>query len=227
MNLKEIPQQLKLYILLFVVLLMTVFFLVVYTKDYFNYYYELYTYRQQLIERLTTQEVKKPQLQESDPYRGNPRSRIVIFEYGDFSCEGCKMMQPVLQQVIDFYGERNVFIVWKDLPTSVNTLSLSAHNAAHCAHDQNAFFEYKDLLFANQTSYSQSLFLELGRTLNLDMNVFEACVKNKDHELALLQKMREALEMGVTGTPTLFINNVEVASGFNIENIRSIIEKTQ
>lgn len=227
MTQQPIPQQLKLYILLGILILMSGYFLFVYTQPYVSRFIELYSYRQDLMERLSSKEVKKPILKETDPYRGNPRAKIVIFEYGDFSCEACKSLQPTLQQIIDFYGESNIFLVWKDMPVSPSPLNQQAHQAARCAHEQNAFFPYKQQLYSNQGLFSKELFIQLAKNLQLNTTTFEQCLESSASKNTVTQNFQEGLALGVDGTPTLFVNNVEMISGFTLENIRSIIEKTK
>jgi len=219
--------NLKLYILLGLILAVFIFFLIFYLKDYFNYYSELYKYRDRLVQSLTQSQVQKPVYKSTDPYKGNPQSKIVIFEYSDFSCEGCKALQATMQEVENFYGLKNIFLVWKDLPITVSPNNIRAHQAAHCAQDQESFWQYKDLLYQYQGVFGDSLFLELAKNLNLDQEVFQKCLDTQKYKDLVEGNFEEALGIGLDSAPTLFINNQEVRSGFNINNLRGIIESTK
>src|SRR5690606_30301618 len=147
---------------------------------------------------------------------------IVVFEYGDFSCEACKQLQKTLGELKRFYGAQNMMIVWKDLPITVAPNNLLAHQAAHCANDQQAFPSYKPLLYENQAVFSRDLFIALAQQLNLDVAVFTECLDSEKHKSTVTGNFNDALRIGLDATPTLFINNREVQSGFNFENLRNI-----
>lgn len=217
----------KLYILLGLILAVFIFFLIFYLKDYYKYYSDLYKYRDQLVQSLTQSQVEKPTFESTDPYKGNPRSTIVIFEYSDLSCESCKAMQSTMKEVEDFYGIKNIFLVWKDMPVTVNPNNIRAHQAARCAQDQKAFWEYKDLLYQNQGTFGDELFLELAKTLNLDGTAFKECLDSQKYKDLVESNFEKSLQLGLDSAPTLFINNREVQSGFNFNNLRSIIESTK
>ena len=219
--------NLKLYILLGIIVLLFVVFGIYFLKDYYSYYRELYAYRQRLVSALSSEQVIKPVYNVNDPYSGNPRSKIVIFEYSDFSCEACRALQPIIQEVEKFYGENNILIIWKDLPISISPNNFMAHESAHCAFEQNAFKQYKSLLFEQQGKFSKELFIALAESLNLDTAKFTECLESEKYKDTVQINFEEALRIGLDSTPSLFINNQEVQYGFNFSNLRSIIESTK
>jgi protein-disulfide isomerase len=224
---QKLSTNMKLYILLGISGLLFVVFFVAYVKDYVFYYQDLYSFRSRLIEQLQPENVQKPVLQRDDPVKGNPQAKIVIFEYGDFSCEGCFELQSVLTQLEQFYGSDNILLVWKDLPVTLAPNNIFAHEAAHCAYAQGSFFTYKKLLYETQASFDRALFLELARQLNLDGEAFARCIDQRSSQGKVQNNFTDALQLGLDSTPTLFINNVEVQSGFNFQNLRNIIESTK
>ncbi len=224
---KELTTNAKLYILLGITTLLVLVFFALYMKDYVNYYVDLYSFRERLVNSLTNDETEKPTYFPGDPYEGNPRARIVVFEYGDFSCEACRQLQGTLTELRRFYGAQNMMVVWKDLPITIAPNNLLAHQAAHCANDQNAFPAYKPLLYDNQAAFSKELFVQLAQQLNLDVAVFTECLDTEKHKSTVTGNFNDALRIGLDATPTLFINNREVQSGFNFENLRNIIEQTK
>lgn len=217
----------KLYFLLGLVALLLVGFLISFSKHYVNYYLSLYKYRQNLVERLTTKDIKKPEYNPGDIYTGNPNANIVIFEYSDFSCTACREVQKTLIDLLSFYGVNNVFIVFKDTPLTTDPENLLAHQAAHCAFEQKKFDAYKLALFDNQGEFQKEQLIEYAKETKLEMKKFEECLSSEKYRSTVIASLNDALRLGINATPTLFINNQEVESGFTINNLRSIVEKTK
>lgn len=89
------------------------------------------------------------------PGLGDPDAPVVLVEYSDFSCGFCKRHNDqTKQQIIANHVETGeVYYVRKDF-ISVGT-SLSAE-AAHCAGEQDAYWDMVDVLYANQTADARS-----------------------------------------------------------------------
>ena len=83
----------------------------------------------------------------SDPVKGDGDIRVV--EFSDFECPFCQKFQPVLKQVLTQFDGK-VTHVWKDFPLPMHQNAMIAAIAARCAQEQGRFWEYHDVLFANQ-----------------------------------------------------------------------------
>lgn len=217
----------KLYILLSVTAVIFLVFTYSYLRPYFSYYKELYNFRKNIVASLTNQNVQKPEYVSGDPYQGSLNAKIVIFEYGDLSCEACKALQPVLKQIQDFYGPTKLVLIWKDFPITPTDQNIQAHEALHCADDQKKFPAYLAALYENQGLYSQTLFKDLAKKLSLNEEAFNSCIDDRNYQATVENNYRDALRIGLESTPTLFINNTQVNSGFSYEGLRSIIERTK
>lgn len=227
--LKKLMQSVngKLYLLLAITAAVFIFFTGSYLRSYYAYYKELYQFRKDLISSLTSVDVQKPEYAIGDPYQGTLNSKIVIFEYGDLSCEACKAVQPVVKQIQDLYGEKNIALIWKDFPITPLDTNIQAHESLHCADDQKQFGAYKDALYEHQGSYSLDAFLNTAKSLNLDMPKFTDCIQSGKYQTAVENNYREAIRIGLDSAPTLFINNTKVSGDFSLPNLRSIIEGTK
>ena len=116
-------------------------------------------------------------------------------------------MRPVLQSYVDS-GKIN--IVYKH-SAFLGQESIWAAQASECAADQGRFWEYHDLLFDKQNGENVGTFTKenlnaYAKGMGLDMAKFEPCLKN-DETLARVQAdVAEGRQVGVSGTPTFFIN---------------------
>lgn len=144
--------------------------------------------------------------------------KVTFVEFLDFECEACGAAYPAIEELRDQYGDQITFVV-RYFPLHGN--SEAAARAAEAAAEQGKFEEMYDLLFQNQAQWSHSesskeeVFFEYAEQLDLDMDEFRSVYD----DAATLEKIRQDKEdgqaVGVTGTPTFFLNGDEVeASSF-------------
>src|SRR5206468_12337029 len=109
------------------------------------------------------------------PRRGSLSAPVTIVEFADYQCPYCKVSHPVLQQLLAKYGDK-VSLVFKDFPLqNIHPQAQGAAEAAQCAGEQGQYWQYHDALFAAPT-LTPDAFLEAARQIQLDVNVFQACM---------------------------------------------------
>jgi len=86
-----------------------------------------------------------------------------------------------------------------------------AAEAAECAGDQNAFWEYHDYLFAHQSGENQGAFTKqnlkaFAADLTLDTAAFNTCLENGTHSALVAGETESARQLGVRSTPTFVLN---------------------
>jgi protein-disulfide isomerase len=104
--------------------------------------------------------------------------------------------------------------VWRHFPF-LGAESEAASVAAECAADQGAFWPYHDALFLRQVpdhnvgAFSDATLRAIAAELGLDTARFDSCTQDGG-TLDRVRAERDFGEsLGVTGTPTLFINGEE------------------
>ena len=142
--------------------------------------------------------------------KGNAQATVTLAEYSDFQCPACASFHPVVADVMDEFGDKIAF-EYKHFPLPIHPLAEPAARAAEAAGLQGKFFEFHDLLFINQKAWSNSpnpmvFFREYATELELDVDLFErqygaSLVRDK-----VRTEAAEARELGLTGTPTFFLN---------------------
>ncbi|KFM14716.1 putative disulfide bond formation protein D [Marine Group I thaumarchaeote SCGC AAA799-O18] len=162
-----------------------------------------------------TELAKKQQLSllvdNASPVLGNPNAPITMIEFGDYQCTFCsKFFHETENSIVTNYIKTGkVKILFKDF-VILGQDSRNAANAAHCANDQELFWEYHSILYNNwageDTGWADLTHLhEFANTLGLDMDVFSACMSNfKYNELVTLSSI-DGEKLGVSGTPTFFV----------------------
>jgi|SRR5271157_604719 len=158
---------------------------------------------------------------------GNANAPVKIDVWEDFQCSSClsysQTIEPqVIQALVDtgkVYYTFHFFPFIETLSTVPNSESHQAANAAMCAADQGRFWDYHDILFANNIgenvgSYTDVRLVAMAKTINLNMTQFDQCFQANKHQAEIDQDMAAGQAKGVNGTPTLFVNGTVVAPGY-------------
>jgi|WetSurMetagenome_2_1015567.scaffolds.fasta_scaffold65529_3 protein-disulfide isomerase len=147
---------------------------------------------------------------------GDPKAPILVEVYSDFQCPFCKKFAAEVEPGIvkDFVATGKVY--YKYIPYKViGPESDAAASAAYCAGDQNKFWEYHDILFANQTGeevgdFTDKRLLAFAEKIGLDTTSFKACYNSNKYINQLQLDMNEGIKVKVDGTPSIYVNHTKV-----------------
>lgn len=146
----------------------------------------------------------------ADHVKGNPNATVTLVEYSDFQCPACASFQPVMEEIMKQYGDKLRF-EYKHYPLPIHQYAQQAAIAAEAAGQQGKFFEFHDLLFKNQQEWAQSVapasfFVKYAEELGLDTETFRRHQKSSVLRDDVRADLAEARELGLTSTPTFFLN---------------------
>ena len=149
--------------------------------------------------------------------KGPANAPVTIVEFSDFQCPFCARVTPTLEQIEDTY-KNNVRIVWKHLPLEIHKDAVGAALAAEGAAKQGKFWEFHDLLFANQKQLGPEDLKQHAKALHLDMKRFESDLLDREDQKKIDKDVAEAKALGINGTPGIFVNGrfVEGAQPFEV-----------
>jgi protein-disulfide isomerase len=160
-----------------------------------------------------------------DPALGGSGAAVTLIEFSDFQCPFCARVVPTLKQVHAAYGDR-VQIVWKDFPlTSIHPLAFKAAEAGQCAREQNKFWEYHDQLFANQQALEPESLKKYAVAAGLDAPKFNACLDSAKFASRVQGQIEAGNELGVSSTPSIFINGRLISGAQPYEVFTAIIDE--
>jgi protein-disulfide isomerase len=160
-----------------------------------------------------------------DPALGSADAAVTLVEFSDFQCPFCARVMPTLKQVREQYGDR-VRIVWKDFPlTSIHPQAFKAAEAGHCAFEQGKFWEYHDQLFANQNALEPEFLKKYAADTGLDAEAFNACLDTAKYGDRVQEQMALGTRLGVSSTPSAFINGRMVTGAQPYEVFTAIIDE--
>ncbi len=147
--------------------------------------------------------------------KGNADSVVTLVEYSDFQCPACAAFQPILNEVLTEYGDQLKF-EYKHMPLPMHPFAEHAARAAEAAGQQDAFFAFHDKLFAEQATWSRSgnptaAFIKYAEELGLDTAAFKRHMNASLVRDKVRTEAKEAKELGITGTPTFFLNGTRMS----------------
>lgn len=156
------------------------------------------------------------------PTRGKADAKVTLVEFADFLCPHCKEASSMLESVMGKY-KSDVKLVFLDFPIKGETSNLVAYGA-YCAEQQGKYWEFHHLAFAKQEGLSKDSPLALAAELKLDESKFKACMASGEAEKRVARSRAEGERIGVTGTPTIFINGRR-ARGHDQAQLESEIQR--
>ena len=140
--------------------------------------------------------------------RGNAAAPVTIVEFSDFQCPFCLRAHSTVQALLAKYDGK-VKLAYRDFPLrDIHPHAQMAAEAGRCAAEQGKFWEYHDMLFANQGKLEGPALKEDARALGLDTAQFEFCLDSEKFKSAIEEDLQAGLRAGVSGTPGFFINGI-------------------
>jgi protein-disulfide isomerase len=159
------------------------------------------------------------------PFKGPARAPVTMVKFEDFHCPFCKKVQPTMAQVLSKYGKK-IRLVHRDFPIdSIHSAARNAHEAARCANEQGKFWQYHDVLYANAPKADAAELKSYAKEVGLDVTAFERCVASGKFRDVVQKDVDEGTRLGVTGTPTFFINGRLLSGAEPFERFATIIDE--
>ncbi len=151
---------------------------------------------------------------------------ITLVEFSDYQCPYCqKWHTQVYKQLLAAYPGQIRF-VYRNLPlTQIHPQAMNAAEAAMCAGDQNAYWQYHEKLFANSAALSDGLYTSLAADLGLNTSAFETCMTDEKYLSDIQADMQFAIGLGVQSTPTFFINGLAVVGAQPLNVFQQVIDE--
>jgi protein-disulfide isomerase len=161
---------------------------------------------------------------------GNPDAPLTIVEYSDFQCPYCRKaaLEITPQIEAEYIATGKAKLVWKQFPIEGEE-SVWAAEASECAAEQNAFWEYHDMLFLNRQGINVGTFvisnLKLfAKELGLDTEAFDACLDSEKYIDKVAADYEEAQRRELTGTPSFFVGQTQIVGAKSYSAFQTAIE---
>ncbi|MFA6525790.1 MAG: thioredoxin domain-containing protein [Candidatus Buchananbacteria bacterium] len=158
------------------------------------------------------------------PQLGNTSSSLVIVEFADFQCPTCLAEFPIFRAITNKYA-KDVLFIFRNYPV-IDQNSMMFAEAGLCALEQGKFWPLHDRLYPMQGQISKlDDFKQIALMSGLNWNKLQDCVNKEKYKPQLLEDMSDALDLGVRGTPTFFVNGKKLEGAVTQETWEQIIVK--
>lgn len=152
---------------------------------------------------------------------------VQVVEFGDYQCPACAQAHPTVERLKEEFEGRITFI-YSHFPLPGHPNAQPAAEAAEAAGAQGKFWEMHNKIYETQSQWSMiadptSLFAQYAEELELDKDQFVNDVTAKAHKDRISSNQSDGYAVGVTGTPTFFINGKK-QSQFDYDTLKSAIE---
>ena len=161
---------------------------------------------------------------------GNPDGEVVIYEYSDFECPVCPIMNRMLQQAANEF--ENIFVIHYNFPLDMKcnpAITQPFHQRA-CAYakfaiaskKQNKYWEMINMLFEYQPKDNKDLFKH-AQKIGIDpTQLANDFIKNENDE-ELRAEIISGLQKELKATPTIYINGKQYQGLMSYEELKKTL----
>jgi len=161
----------------------------------------------------------------ASPVKGPKNAPVTIYEFTDFQCPWCSRAQEPLHAVVNA-NPGKIKVITRNFPLSqIHPRAWPAAEAAACVNEQGKFWEYHDKLFANQQALGDDDLLKYAKEVGVNEKKFQTCVKEHRYKSLVEADQAEGQRVGVSGTPTFFVNGIKTNFNQIADNVRAELEK--
>lgn len=145
---------------------------------------------------------------------GNSNAPVKMDIYSDFQCPACKRLaENVEPGLVENYVKTGKLLITYHPFKVIGPESDAAAEAAYCAADQNKFWDFHDILYANWTGenvgdFSTKRLKAYAENLKLDMTAFNQCLDNGKYKNQISEDQKAGDTIPLSFTPSVFINGV-------------------
>jgi protein-disulfide isomerase len=174
------------------------------------------------------------------PIRGNPSAKVTVINFDDLECPYCaRMHQELFPATMAHYGDKVRFIYKDDPIAELHPWAIHASVDANClaAQSGDVYWTYVDYVHAHgqeitgedrnlQKSYEalDRIARQEATVAKLDETRVDACLAKQD-QTQVLASAKEAEDLGLEGTPELFVNGERVNGAVPQDQLWAAIDR--
>jgi protein-disulfide isomerase len=164
------------------------------------------------------------------PSRGPDKAPVTIVEFSDLQCPHCKDAQPIIDKLLT--EEPNARFVFQNFPLPSHNWAAKAADYADCIgrSSKDAFWKFVQGTFDAQSSITEANADEkltaIADTAGVKGAEMATCAAKADTKTRVEQSVALGQSVGVTGTPTVFVNGRRIGNvvGLPPEVLKGLVE---
>lgn len=165
--------------------------------------------------------------------KGSADSKVVLVEYADYQCAGCASVYKRINSIAEDY-KNELAVVFRNYTIDSHQNALSAAAAAESANLQGKFWEMHNLIYDNQTEWSNAsvterndLYLSYAKQLGLDETKFTEGMKDTSVRKKIEFDKSVAKAAGLDSTPYFILNGekIDYETWSDDDKLRELIDK--
>jgi protein-disulfide isomerase len=144
-----------------------------------------------------------------NPILGDVKAPVTIVEFTDYQCPYCQKFYSQAYKKLkkNYVDTGKLRFVLRDLPLPNHQYAKSAAISAHCAGEQNKFWEMHDALFEGGGKLSQPDILGYAKSVGLETDSFKSCLTSGGYNNDIKQDVQDAGRVGIRGTPAFVVGH--------------------
>ena len=162
------------------------------------------------------------------PSRGPANAQVTLVEFSDLQCPHCKEAQPTIEKLLA--DEPNVRFISQNFPLPSHNWAFKAASFADCVSRGNnaAYWKFVDSVYNQQQNITESnaddKLTELATAAGANGKTAATCAAEPATRQRVEQSLALGKAVGVTGTPTLFINGRATSMGIPVDVLKQIVD---
>jgi protein-disulfide isomerase len=163
------------------------------------------------------------------PVDGPPSAPVTIVEFSDFECPYCRQLNSELRR-IRAELPNTVRWVFINFPlTAIHPWAMRAAVSSVCVADQgvSSFWKFEQGVYENQLRISNTTaavqLRSLAQRSGVDLSRYDGCVRSASPATRVQSQIDAGKALGISGTPTLFINGRELSGAVSVEALEAAI----
>jgi protein-disulfide isomerase len=162
---------------------------------------------------------------DDDPIFGPADAPITIIEFSDYECPFCQRWHAqVFDRLLETYPNEIRF-VYRDFPlVNIHPNAIPAAIAANCAGEQGQFWPFHNSLFSGVYGLGTQAYVQYASEIGMDVEAFSACMSDNDYSAEVQADFEYASNLGVSSTPTFFLNGIAIVGAQSYEVFQQVVE---
>ncbi len=160
---------------------------------------------------------------DSAPSRGPAGAAVKIAVFSDFQCPYCGMVAPMLEQLVDKFKGK-VAVHYMHFPLPGHPRAEAAALASEFAREKGKFWEMHDLIFKNAFMLEDEDLAQYAKEIGLDGAALKKAVTEGRYRDRVLAQKTQGENLGVHGTPAIFVNGRPLTLRPTGENLIHAVE---